>query len=215
LQKGGSLPRRFTEKKTLLSGEEHQLTSGDLARMLHVDLKTIHNWVNQGHITGRRTKGRHLRFNRTEAVRFMRAYGYPIPTEVGAPPPRVVLDLAPRSRSSLRKSLQRGIDLTVCEGLYAAALAVASGDQEVVVFDLDQRDMSQVRAFMTAIRGWRNSQGLVLIGVGRKPASRVAFLHAGGDVAIAASKETDLRGAAKWLTAGSEIQPQSLEFAGA
>ena len=62
------------------------LTAGDLSRILHVDLKTVHNWVAAGHLFGRRTAGRHLRFARASVVRFARQYGYPIPTGLGAYP---------------------------------------------------------------------------------------------------------------------------------
>ena len=43
-------------------------TASELARFCHVDLKTIHNWVEKGEIRHFRTPGRHLRFRRPDVI---------------------------------------------------------------------------------------------------------------------------------------------------
>lgn len=56
--------------------------ASDMARMCNVDLKTIHNWVEKGHVQAGRTPGRHLRF-RPEVVRkVIEGMGMPVPSEV-------------------------------------------------------------------------------------------------------------------------------------
>ena len=55
------------------------LRASDLASLLQVDLKTIHNWFEKGQLEGFRTPGRHLRFRRPAVATFMKKYGYPIP----------------------------------------------------------------------------------------------------------------------------------------
>ena len=65
------------------------LTSGDLARSLAVDLKTVHRWVQRGVLRGHRTKGGHLRFRRVEVVRFLRQRRLPIPEETTSIPQKV------------------------------------------------------------------------------------------------------------------------------
>lgn len=58
--------------------------ASELADMCSVDLKTIHNWVDKGHIAAFRTPGRHLRFKAADVVAFMTAFGYPIPGALAA-----------------------------------------------------------------------------------------------------------------------------------
>ena len=60
----------------------HCLTSGDIARSLKVDLKTVHRWVRRGRMRGHRTKGGHLRFRRIEVVRFLRERRLRIPDDI-------------------------------------------------------------------------------------------------------------------------------------
>ncbi len=187
-----------------------------MARLLHVDLKTIHNWVNQGHVVGRRTKGRHLRFDRTEVVRFMRTYGYPIPDVVGAPTPRVVVDHCGGTKlASSVKVLSRSLEITACDSLYACALAVASGKQEIVVLDLDRRDPKQLTEFVSAVRAWPASTGAALVAVGKKPSARRQFLKVGGNAAIPSGAEAELKLLAQWLTGSAQRAPGVVELAAA
>ncbi len=55
------------------------LTAPMVAKLCQCDLKTIHNWVNSGSIEAFRTPGRHLRFKKSEVVRFLVEYGYEVP----------------------------------------------------------------------------------------------------------------------------------------
>lgn len=64
--------------------KEHY-TAAEVAKMCEVDLKTIHNWADKGHIEGWRTPGRHLRFLRKEVVAFLGRNGYPIPKGLEQP----------------------------------------------------------------------------------------------------------------------------------
>lgn len=56
-----------------------QYTSTEVAQLLQVDPKTIHNWVERGQLDGFRTPGNHLRFRREAVIAFMKRYNYPIP----------------------------------------------------------------------------------------------------------------------------------------
>lgn len=198
-------------KRNVAEGGYH-LTSGDIARLLHVDLKTIHNWLAQGHIEGRRTEGRHLRFDRTEVVRFMRCYGYPLPESIGRAPPRIVLDCAAGSEVSGMNAWHQGLELTPCEGLYACALAAASGEQEIVWLDLDQREPKPLKEFVAALRAWPLSKRIMLAGVSKRPASRRAFLGWGGDASVPAGHEAELSRVALWMTGASATVPSCAEL---
>jgi excisionase family DNA binding protein len=59
--------------------QETLLCASELAELCEADLKTIHNWVEQGRIQALRTPGRHLRFRAAEVAHFLRRWGYPLP----------------------------------------------------------------------------------------------------------------------------------------
>ncbi len=62
---------------------EKLLTASDLAELCQVDLKTIHNWVDQGRSPPWfRTPGRHLRFKAIDAVPWLVKHGYTVPKEL-------------------------------------------------------------------------------------------------------------------------------------
>jgi hypothetical protein len=179
--------------------------------MLHVDLKTIHNWVTQGHIQGSRTKGRHLRFERNRVVRFMREYGYPLPSHLGTPAPRVLVEGSLKGAwvTSLRKAAQ----VVDASGLFACSLVLSAEPCEVAVVGLDQQ-LSHVLDFCRAVSAWAPTSGVALVGVGSKPQARQAFLAAGGNATLAAAKSSDVKALVQYLVGANPNCPVSAEFGG-
>jgi len=184
-----------------------RMTSGDIARMLGVDPKTIHNWVRQGHLRGRRTKGGHLRFYRTDVVRFIRRFGYPIPVAIGEAVPRVMLVGASACHERVLRALGDSVAVQRYHCLFEASLVVASGDFEAIVIDLDHFEFAQVAEFIAALRGLAQTGGIAIVGVSRKADLREQVLGAGGDIAVAAS--THLRATLGWLTGSSTTLVES------
>lgn len=184
------------------------LTSGDIARMLHVDLKTIHNWVTQGHISGARTKGRHLRFARSEVVRFMRKYGYVVPPLVGTIPARVLVlrDIKGAWLTALRRTAQ----VVEAPDLFAAALVLASEPFEVVVVGLDN-EPSRVQEFVRALKSWEPTASLVVIGLGSKPTARKAFLSSGGNLVLASAHASEMKAVVQYVVGASSVEPSTVE----
>jgi excisionase family DNA binding protein len=162
------------------------LTSGDIARLLDVDLKTVHNWVNLEHLSGLKTKGGHLRFHRSDVIRFMRRLGYPVPPRLGGMVPRVACVLGGPPTEPLPTQDAR------CESfdrLFDAALAAASGAYEVLVVDLDAIAIRQVVELVRALRRREVTAGMVVVGMSRTPGLREAFVAQGGNVAIGGQGE--------------------------
>ena len=171
------------------------ITAGDIARIVQVDLKTIHNWVRLGHLRGPRTKGGHLRFHRTEVVRFLRQSGRRVPEFSGHDPPQVMLvGFTPGATPLLDEDMPGGC----CAGLFDAALAVAAGEYEVVAFDLDQFDVTDVQDLMLAMDRRPLTQGVALLGVSARASVRQYFVEQGGDVALAS--EHEIAATVCWVT---------------
>lgn len=181
-----------------------------MARLLEVDLKTVHNWVSRGHVHGRRTEGRHLRFTRTEIVSFMRRFGYPVPSFVGRAPPRVVLDVGSPLLRTTRRTLIRGCELTPCEGLFACSMVLAGGEHEVALVDLEYHRRVLVTEFVSAVRAWDAAKQVCLIGVSPSLATRTHFVRAGGTAAFDSSRSSELRTLLQWLVGSGARQPKGV-----
>jgi excisionase family DNA binding protein len=180
------------------------LTAGDVARMLHVDLKTIHNWVRGGHVLARRTEGRHMRFHRAEVVRFLRRFGYPIPPALGAAAPRVLVHKA-RSDVSVAGALR-----TVRQGLFETILEVARGDYEVLVLDLDAFDRKSEGALVAAIRSRPETRCIYVVGMSGSPSRRRSFVRDNGDAAVARGNGHIIGRTARWLTGSVDEPPRGV-----
>lgn len=191
--------------QTDADGRDAFLTAGDLSRLLAVDLKTVHNWVKQGHIVAYRTEGRHLRFQRVQIVRFLRRTGRPVPKEIGRPPARVLLHCASEKKG---KAL-RGAATTLRAGIFPAALEAATGAYEVMVLELDAHQSTLTRELVCALRQRPTTRAIALVGVSRDAARRHEFLACGGDVALASSP-AGLGAAVRWLTGSTSKLPQGV-----
>jgi excisionase family DNA binding protein len=96
--------------------------------MWGVDLKTVHNWVEEGALEAFRTPGRHLRFRRRSLLSFLRRYNQPIPEALASPRPTVMVAHAdPAVRARLVEQLSPSFQV-VTEGNIIGALA-ALGEQ--------------------------------------------------------------------------------------
>lgn len=58
-------------EKSNIGKKTKTLTTPAVARMIGVDLKTVHNWVAKGKIKHFRTPGRHLRFDFCDVMEFI------------------------------------------------------------------------------------------------------------------------------------------------
>ncbi len=196
------------------------LTSGDISRLLGVDLKTVHNWVKHSHLHGCRTKGRHLRFHRTEVVRFMRRFGYPVPRAIGRAAPRVVVAGMPPTNGKARKvngkpngkPHRRRPGVEYYESLFDALLAVGPGDHELLAIELERYPIGIVVEVVETLRRRPTTRGLALLGIARRAQLRRVFIERGGDLAI--DNVRDLNAAVRWLTgAGSAPERATLPTA--
>jgi hypothetical protein len=111
--------------------------------------------------------------------------------------------------------LRRDAVVTVCQSLFEAALAVARGDQELLVLDLDQRGLDQVGSFVAAVRSSSEACSLWILGIGKNRLVRQRFLGLGGDAALAAGQEREARSLARWAIGAEADCPAKAELTSA
>jgi hypothetical protein len=202
---GGPVSKRQGRESNRSSDSGWTFTSGDLSRLLHVDLKTIHNWVGAGHLVGRRTEGRHLRFDRVEVVRFMRSFRYPVPQAVAIPPPTVLWAVPNGTRP------QPGLIGAQVFGVFETALQLGTGAWEIAIVDLRVLSSGQIREFTRALRAFERTRTTGLVGLSDHRAHRGAFLDGGGDIAMAPKGRRDAARVVDWFTGARGTLPASLD----
>ena len=116
------------------------LSTFAIAQMLHVDPGSVANWIDQGLLKAHRTPGGHRRVATEDLIDFLRKHKMPIPPELGADPPRIlIVDDEPGITQLIAKAVKAA--LPECEVIEAhdgfrAGTIIASRRPDVVVLDL-------------------------------------------------------------------------------
>jgi len=156
---------------------QNLLTAGDVSRALRVDLKTVHNWVQRGFLRGSRTPGGHLRFLRTEVIRFLRRRGRIVPLGLAVEEPAIVF-IGVSFATGVHAGAERH------EGVFDALLGFGSRWCDIIVVGLDQFEPSRARELASALARQPATQGIAVIGASSDPDRRRAFLAGGADLAL-------------------------------
>jgi excisionase family DNA binding protein len=154
-------------------------TASEVARFCHVDLKTIHNWVEKGEIRHFRTPGRHLRFRRPDILDFLHKYGYPVPEALRGSKPKVaVLDPDPSVLAGVRRALGRRFEVTTFSDPFEALVGMGGARPDALVFDLALPGVDVLK-FVERLKGIDATAPIRLIVYSAQDAQRRAVLDAG------------------------------------
>lgn len=63
--------------------DQDVFTTFEIARLLRVNPSTVQNWARKGKLVCFSTPGGHRRIRRADLLAFIRAYGFPVPSELG------------------------------------------------------------------------------------------------------------------------------------
>jgi excisionase family DNA binding protein len=159
------------------------LTANDVARLCGVDLKTIHNWANKAKLAHHRTVGRHLRFRRVDVLHFLRQYGYPVPDDLLADKPHVVVVDADANAVALaRRALTRRFAVETFADPLLGLLALPTLEADVVVLDdlaLSPTVTLDATACIERLRGLDATKHVRAVVFSARADSRDAALRAG------------------------------------
>jgi excisionase family DNA binding protein len=154
-------------------------TASELARFCHVDLKTIHNWVDKGEIRHFRTPGRHLRFRRVDILDFLHKYGYPVPESLRGSKTKVaVLDPDPGVLAAVRRALGRRFEVTAFTDPFEALIGIGGARPDALVLDLTLPGVDALR-FLERLKAIEATAPIRLIVYSAQDQQRRAALDAG------------------------------------
>ena len=156
-------------------------TASELAKFCHVDLKTIHNWVEKGEIRHFRTPGRHLRFRRLDILDFLHKYGYPVPEPLrGAKPKVAVLDPDPTVLAAVRRALGRRFEITAFGDPFEALVGIGAARPDALVLDLALPGIDALQ-FVERLKSIETTSSIRVIVYSSQDAQRRAVLEAGAN----------------------------------
>jgi CheY-like chemotaxis protein len=168
------------------------LTANDVARLCHVDLKTIHNWAGKEKILHHRTPGRHLRFRRLDVIDFLRAYGYPVPASLTSTRPRVCLvDADTHALATARRVLARKFEAIFFADMLQALVSLATIDAEVMV--LDDVPWLSASSCVERLRGIGLTRHLRFVVFSARSERRDAVMRAGAKAFVTKDEPSRLR----------------------
>ena len=134
------------------------LTAQDMANLCHVDLKTVHNWVAQGAATPWLTQGGHMRFDRFEAIRFFRAYGFAVPKALAKQKPRIAIVLENTTMRDLaKKALARTFELSTYGSALQVLLDLEKDPKDAIIGDDQERGPCILQVFRFLAQNPRHS----------------------------------------------------------
>lgn len=111
-----------------------------VARLLGVAVASISTWIDAGRLKAGRTPGGHRKVTKEDLIAFLRQQGLPVPSELKAPPLRVLIvdDEAAVTSWLADEISDRHSDFEVLQANdgYAAGEIVASAKPDVVILDL-------------------------------------------------------------------------------
>ena len=156
-------------------------TASEVARFCHVDLKTIHNWVEKGEIRHFRTPGRHLRFRRLDILDFLHKYGYPVPESLrGGKPKVIVLDTDVSVLTAVRRALGRRYEVTTFADPFEALLGMGTARPDALVLDLALPGVDPLR-FLERLKVIDATAAMRIIVYSSQDQQRRAALEAGAN----------------------------------
>lgn len=156
-------------------------TASEVARFCHVDLKTIHNWVEKGEIRHFRTPGRHLRFRRHDLLDFLHKYGYPVPEQLrGAKPKVAVLDGDAAVLAAVRRALGRRFEVTTFSDPFEALVGIGAARPDALVLDLSLSGIDAMH-FLERLKAIEATAPIRLIVYSAQDEQRRAALDAGAN----------------------------------
>jgi len=203
----GSAPykSRTTTREGIRFRGKCYLSSGMVARIAGVDLKTIHNWAKAG-LAAHHTGGRHLRLTRAAVALFLRDKGASIPARLAKPRARIVTHSQPPTPKWL-SALRRECELHATPTLTGAVVAAATGDFEILLLDLDRHDIEHLQDVMETIQAHPVISAMVVIGVSTVKWKREWFLLHGGLIVWTPGGPAGIRRVVRWAIGAEESLP--------
>ncbi|WP_045857225.1 response regulator [Teredinibacter purpureus] len=164
---------------------KEQYTSGEVAKLCGVTLRTVLNWIGKGLLKAYKLPGRRgdNRIRRPDLIAFMTSHGMPVPEEVGGGIRRALIvdDELAMAKSIQRILRGKGFSTEIANDGFSAGLAYGELQPSLMTLDLQ---MPQVDGFqvLNQLADKKCGKIIVISGLGKEDLQRTLTL--GADAAL-------------------------------
>ena len=172
------------------------LSTFAIAKMLYVDPGSVANWIDQEMLPAHRTPGGHRRVDVDDLVRFLRVHKMPIPKELAAASPKVVVvddEVAvTRMISRAIKAAHPEYEVIEANDGFRAGAVVASQNPDVVILDLRMPGMDGFEV-CSQIKGQESTRQVTVLAMTAYPSAQTEkkILGCGAKVCLSKPLEID------------------------
>lgn len=163
------------------------LTTFEISQICEVNPTTVQNWVKEGKLKAYVTPGGHRRILREDLIGFMKEFRMPIPAELGAAPPFVLIVDDEQDVIELLTSVMQtgdeGMELASAQNGVDALLMIGERKPDLLILDIMMPGMNGIEVCQKLKAGpaTRNLK-IVAISGDHDPAVRKRILAAGADL---------------------------------
>ena len=162
------------------------LTTFEVSRLCEVNPTTVQNWVKENKLPAHVTPGGHRRIRKEDLVRFLRDFGMPIPPELSALPPLVlVVDDEQDIIDLVTAALQSGeqtLEIAGARSGVEALLIMGERKPDLVILDIMMPGMNGIEVCQT-LKASSVTRNLRIVAISGRHDSdlRARVLAAGAD----------------------------------
>jgi excisionase family DNA binding protein len=162
-------------------------TTFEISQMCEVNPTTVQNWVKEKKLKAFLTPGGHRRIRREDLLAFMKEFGMPIPVELQAPRPLVLIVDDEKDvlevLSEVMKSGDDALEVICAQGGVEALLLIGERTPDLLVLDIKMPGMNGFEVCQKLKSSPRNKYiKIVAISGDGDPATRARILAAGADL---------------------------------
>ncbi len=148
---------------------EKPLTTGEIADLCHVHLRTVLQWIHDGKLKAYRTPGNHSRVAVDDFIAFLRQYNMPIPEHLAgrsANRKLLIVDDDANMVNSIKRFFKKesGFEIDVAYDGFEAGIKLLLFKPEIVVLDMKMPGMNGYEVAQK-IRRSANCERTKIIGV--------------------------------------------------
>jgi excisionase family DNA binding protein len=128
-------------------GNEKPLTTGEIADLCHVHLRTVLQWIHDGKLKAYRTPGNHSRIQLQDFIDFLKTFNMPIPDSLsqrGNTRKILIVDDDANMVSSLKRLLKKepSVEVDVAYDGFEAGIRLLLFKPDLIILDMKMPGMN-------------------------------------------------------------------------
>lgn len=162
-------------------------TTFEISQICGVNPTTVQNWIKSKKIRAFRTPGGHRRVRREELILFLKEFGMPLPAELAAAKPRIMVVDDERDVADLLEALMRSgsgdVDVVNVQSGIDALLMIGESSPDLLILDIRMPGMNGYEV-CRKLKTSANTRSIKIVAISgdHDPDVKERILKAGADL---------------------------------